>query len=263
MLQQNAVTGALFLIGILYNSWIMAIGALIGVFSSTVAAIILRYETKDIHKGLYGFNGVLLGVTLFYFFEINTLLFFLTIIGSVLSSFIMHFMHKKNLYPYTFPFILSSWIILFIVNTFELIPLQKYELLSTLDFNLFSSVILGFGQVMFQENIITGLIFLIGILISSRLSAFYALFGSFIGSIFAIILSFDIGLISLGIFSFNAVLCGLAFADNKKISLVYAASSVILSVFILSVMNSYNLTTLTFPFILATWLMIFIQKNRS
>jgi urea transporter len=42
MLQNNIITGLLFLIGIFYNSWLMGIGALIGVLISTLTAFILE-----------------------------------------------------------------------------------------------------------------------------------------------------------------------------------------------------------------------------
>ncbi|MBI2676125.1 MAG: urea transporter [Candidatus Aenigmarchaeota archaeon] len=59
MLQNHAITGFLFIVGIFYNSWIMGLTALLGVITSTITAFILKYDWKDIHSGLYGLKRFL------------------------------------------------------------------------------------------------------------------------------------------------------------------------------------------------------------
>jgi urea transporter len=261
MFQNNPITGLLFLIGIFYNSWIMGIGVLVGVFTSTITAFILNYKKKDIHDGLYGFNGTLVGAALLFFFEINILLIFLVILGSILSSVIMNYMHNKKLSPYTFPFVLSTWILIILIKYFDLIPQQTQELVKATNLNIMSSLSMGFGQVMFQVSIITGVIFFIAILINSRISAVYAFIGSLIGMLLALGLSFPLNLVNIGIFGFNGVLCGIAFADNKKSSLFYAAISIVISVFIIYGMITFDLVALTAPFVFATWITLALRKS--
>lgn len=260
MLQNNAFTGLLFLIAIFYNSWIMGLGALIGVIISTITAFILNYEKKDINDGLYGFNGTLVGIALFFFFKINILLICLVILGSILSSIIMNFMHKRKLYPYTFPFVLSTWILIVFIKFLNLIPFQTQELIKAENLNILSSLSIGFGQVMFQANIITGIIFFIAILINSRISAIYALIGSSIGILTALVFSFPLNLINIGIFGFNSVLCGIALADKKLSSLFYALVSIIISVFIINGMINVSIIALTSPFVFATWITLALRK---
>lgn len=69
MFQNNSYSGALFLVGIFYNSWLLGLAALIGTLTSTFAALLLNYSKKDIQNGLYGFNGALTGIAAWYFFE--------------------------------------------------------------------------------------------------------------------------------------------------------------------------------------------------
>ena len=260
MLQNNAITGFLFLIGIFYNSPIMGFGALIGVFASTIIAFILKYKKKDIEDGLYGFNGALVGIALTFFFNVNFLFNNFIILGSILSSLVMNFMHKRKLSPYTFPFVLSTWFLIILIRYYDLVPQKIQTLIEVANLNFVSSLSMGFGQVMFQANIITGIIFLIAILINSKISAIYAFIGSFIGMITAILFSFQLNLINLGIFGFNAVLCGIAFADNKKYSLVYAVISIIISIFIIYGMITLNWIALTAPFVFATWITLALRK---
>ena len=74
-------------------------------------------------------------------------------------------------------------------------------------------------MVMLQASVITGILFFIGILINSRISAVYALAGSTIGLLTYYCFPSLINLINIGIFGFNGVLCGIAFSDKKGILL--------------------------------------------
>lgn len=68
MFQNNSYSGALFLVGISYNSWLLGLAALLGTVISTAFAQFLRYSKEDIQNGLYGFNGTLTGIAIFSFF---------------------------------------------------------------------------------------------------------------------------------------------------------------------------------------------------
>ena len=57
MFQNNALSGALMLVGILLNSWQMALLAVAGNIVGTLAAYLSGYSREDIENGLYGFNG--------------------------------------------------------------------------------------------------------------------------------------------------------------------------------------------------------------
>lgn len=263
MLQNNSLTGLLFLAGIFYNSWLMGLGVLLGVLTSTLTAFLLKYKEEDINKGLYGFNGTLVGIALLFFFKVNILLIILIIFASALSSIIMNFMHEKKLFPYTFPFVLSTWIIIILLKYFHLIPTLTEELTPTNNLNILSSLSMGMGQVMFQASIITGIIFFLGILINSRISAIYGLVGSVLGMFIGLGLSFPLNLVNTGIFGFNGVLCGIALAEKKKNSLFYALLAIIISVFIIYGMINFNLVALTAPFVFATWITLGVKKMIS
>ncbi|MFA6072970.1 MAG: urea transporter [Candidatus Woesearchaeota archaeon] len=262
MFQNNALSGLIFLIGIFYASWLLGIGAIIGTISGTLCAIFLKYQKKDILDGLYGFNGTLIGVALLFFFNPTLLLFILMILAIALSTIIMNFMYKKKLSPYTFPFIISTWIFIFLITAFNISQRTILEPVVFTNLNLLSGISLGFGQVLFQTSIITGLLFFVGILINSRISAIYALLGSVLGLLIGLLLTPNsLNLINLGIFGFNGVLCGIAFSSKNLKNILFAILSISLSVFVLYGFLKLDLIALTFPFILATWVTLFI-KNR-
>jgi len=260
MLQKNIITGLLFLVGIFYNSITMGMGALIGVLSGTIAAFLLNYKKQDISFGIYGFNGVLIGVALTFFFEFSVLLMSLIILGSILSTLIMNFMHKRNLHPYTFPFVISTWILMGIINYFSLVVEQTRPVLEAVSLDIVSSLSMGFGQVMFQQNLATGIIFFVAILVSSRRAGLHAFLGSAIGMLASLLLAFPLNLVNIGIFGFNGVLCGLAFSDKKTSSFVYTPVATVISVAFIYGMINFNIPPLTAPFVFATWITLGLRK---
>ena len=261
MLQNNAATGILFLMGVFYNSWFIGMGAIIGVLAGTFTALFLGYNKNDINNGLYGFNGTLVGLAIICFFGFNipsvTAVFF----GSILSSILMHVMSKWKLPPYTAPFVISTWIAMFLLVKFNIIPLQATQLSNESNLKIISAVSKGIGQVMFQENVITGIIFFIGLLISSRISALYALLGSSLGVVVSFALSLPLNWINIGLFGFNGVLCGLAFSNKKWNYLVLGIAAIVVSVFITYGIINLGIISLTAPFVISTWLILLLKRN--
>lgn len=86
MFQNNALSGIIRLIGIICNSWQLAILAVAGTVVGTIAASLLNYDKEDIRAGLYGFNGTLVGIAIGVFMEINIISVALLVIGAAISS---------------------------------------------------------------------------------------------------------------------------------------------------------------------------------
>lgn len=261
MLQNNAVTGLLFLLGIFYNSLIMGVGAVTGLLSATLAAVLFKYSNKDIVDGLYGFNGVLVGIAMLFFYQSSVLVFCLIIIGSVFSTWVMNFMMVKKWRPYTFPFILATWILILLVKFLHLADsVGAGGMVVNSSTYWLSATSMGFGQVMFQGSIVTGLIFFIAILINSKMNAAYGLLGSVLGILFGLVFSLPLSLINIGIFGYNGVLCGIALGDKNKKSFGLAVLAIILSSVILVGFNLLGWSALTAPFVFATWIVLYFSK---
>jgi urea transporter len=261
MLQDNALTGALFLLGILVNSWQMFAAALLGLASGTAAAYLFKYDKKEISHGLYGFNAALVGVGLLFFFQPSPLLALLIIAGAALSTMIMNFMNARKMSPYTFPFVLSAWIIIALVGATGMLLPQPSPPPAPPSLDILSALSMGASQVMFQANILTGIIFFAAILASSRANALYALLGSLAGMLIALALSFPLPLISIGIYGYNGVLCGIAFASAKKHALALAIAASALSVFIVYAFPLIGAPALTAPFVFSTWIVLALGKK--
>lgn len=252
MLQNNAVTGLLFLTGVFYNSWIMGLGAIVGNVVGTISAKWFHYMDEDIHDGLYGFNGALVGIALLFYYGLNVHSALAVIVGTILSTIIMHAM-KAIMPAFTAPFVLSTWLMMLGIKLVSGISIVSSPLPQHDSLDLLSSISMGIGQVMFQGNMVTGVLFLLAILASSRKAAFYALYGALLGGSFAMLLGLPLNMVNIGLFGYNAVLCGIALGTKKWSGFLLATCAILLSVLLNFGMGKIGLITLTAPFVLVTW----------
>ena len=229
--------------------------------TGTVTALILKYKRGDINHGLYGYNGALVGLATVYFFGFSMPSVIALFFGAILSSIIMNFMTKWKVPPFTAPFIISTWIVMTIILTLHIIPLQAAQLPDASNLEIILAMSRGIGQVMFQENIFTGIILLIGILVCSRISALYALLGTGIGVIVSCVCSLPLSMITAGLFGFNGVLCGIALSGKKWHHVILAIASIVVSVFIMFGMSRLGIITLTAPFVMSTWLILLLSNT--
>ncbi len=260
MLQENAITGLLFLLGIFYGSLSMGIGCMLAVVTGQFAATIFGYEKSDIRSGLYGFNPALIGVALPFFMESTLVLWIAIVLGSVIATIIQNFFMQKKFPGFTFPFILVTWLILYVFhNLYLLNPASPSMELLPFD-DEFATVAHGFGEVIFQGSAIAGILFFLAVFISSPIAALYGFVASGIAAALSLHLSEPANDIHIGLFSFNAVLCAITFAGPKVRDGVYVLLAVVLSVFIDIAMVKMNLSVLTFPFVSATWIVLLVKK---
>ena len=259
MLQNNGWTGLLFLIGICCGSLTMGLAATIAVITGTVTAMVLKYDKEEIGMGLYGFSAALVGVALIVFFQPGIVIWISICIGSALATIVQHFFIAKKIPAFTFPFILVTWLFMFVFHCFPGIvqpPLSSAGFQSENYLTLLSN---GFGQVIFQDNIWSGLFFIAGVLVSRPIAAIYAMVSIVLSAVLAYQLKEPANDIYLGLLSYNAVLCAITFAGKKPRDFFMGLSAVILSVLIMVQMRYYNLPALTFPFVLASWIVLIIK----
>ncbi|MGL4583383.1 MAG: urea transporter, partial [Flavobacterium sp.] len=153
MLQANAITGMLFLAAIYYDSTEMAFAASLSNIVAILTAKLLRYDKREIENGLYGFNACLIGVALMFYFEPSIWVYVSMILSSALSTVIMNWAIKRELPAYTFPFVIFTWISLFILSIPDLairsVPEHFVDIKELDDFLIQGH---AFGQVLFQGS---------------------------------------------------------------------------------------------------------------
>ncbi len=256
-LLQSALSGALILAGLFCNSWQLALLALLGCLVSRAVASLWRDTKSEIADGLYGFNGTLVGIAIGVYWEISWLSILLLVIGAALSTWLARaFRRHAQLPGLTAPFIIAVWALLLV----SLLAPQGVGLLDSaaqlekgqplwrkLGVALGDSV----GQVMFQANVLTGILFFLAIAWESRRKALYALLGALIPML--VIPFVPEAVWREGLLGYNAVLCAIYWAGTGERRLLYALLSVVLSVLLELLALYAGLIPLTAPFVLSVW----------
>ena len=126
------------------------------------------------------------------------------------------------------------------------------------------TILKGIGQIMLQDNMWTGLLFLIAICYDSLFMGFVALLSSAIGTLTAKVCNFDKTNISKGLYGFNATLIGVGlvffFHANPFIWTAIIVGS-ILSTLLMEFSIRKKIPFFTFPFIIVTIVAIIVTKQ--
>ncbi|MCK9449575.1 MAG: urea transporter [Bacteroidales bacterium] len=267
MLQDNLWTGLLFSAGLFIGNWLCASGALLATVSATLCARLFRFDKENIDAGLYGFSPALVGAALPFVFDMQLMIWLLIVVGGIAAALVQHIFIIKKLPGYTFPFILITWIVVYLLRQYSDVSSPSIESTAT-DTSFYSSLFIltnGFGQVIFQSYFLSGLLFFAGVLISSPLTAIYALGSSLFGALLAISYGHPVEQIQSGVFGFNMVLTAIVFAGSKKADAVW----VLIGTFLTFVIHSLLIKVaffdaaggvFTFPFVAGTWSTLLLQK---
>lgn len=287
----NAVTGLVFLIALYVGGLTAGLAATVGVVTSTVTAYILGFSDDDIDAGLYGFNGTLVGPCLFLFLENTPLLWAYVILASILSSIVLaaliRILTPYNIPASTSPFVLTCWMFMGAVYSFDSLSFGPIlsgpaipetiaaadvvtaAWLTTVTDNTFDlwyvALTKGVAEVMFADNVTVGILFLIGIAITSMRGAVMAFCGAFVGVLVPVYLGAGQTLIELGLYAFNPVLTMMAVGwvflkpstGTALLALLAGVLTVICQAALANFLTPLGLPTLTFPFVLTMWMFLF------
>lgn len=256
-LQNNAITGVFFLVGIIVASPLMGAGAVVAVLIATLTAYLFRLDREQIRDGIYGFNATLIGIALLFYHAPTWSTWLIIIVASVVSVFVTWAMRKFIPFPtYTFPFVLTTWIALYIANEEFKIP-RAVTSAGEDRLDAASAIVEGVSEVMFQGSMLTGALFVIGLLICSWPSAFWAVFGSFLGMILALWHHDPASKLSLGLYGYNGALAAIALAMYRR-SIVLPVAAAFVTIPIVEQFPLLGLEALTAPFVFAAWFIILL-----
>ncbi len=260
-LQQHPGCGLLVLLAILIGAPDLLPGALLGGLSSTLIAQRRGHPPTDIAIGLYGYNGILLGLLLSLKLPWTPLLPVLIIASAALSSLLLApWMQRMRIHgwlpAFTFPFVLLGWLLLALIVQLELPVAQPSHApeqpeLSVLQLML--AVLRGLSQVIFLDSPLAGLCLLIGLRLADGRTALWALLGSASGTTLALFYGWPAEDALAGVYGYNASLAAIALAQVHRCPLV-PAFGVLLALVLQPGFSALGLPALTMPFILACWL---------
>lgn len=257
--QENAWTGLLLLAGIAVNSPTMAAGAALGAGVATLLALAFD-DGEGRASGLYGFNGALTGVAVLAFMAPHPGAWMLAMVGAVWTALMMRLWGRVcALPPYTAPFVLSTWVLLYVASGLGLPAAPAADLPIVTEFG---AVLRGVGQVVFQGNAWSGALFVIALAVHSRRAAVWALIASALGMACARASGLPTDLIAMGLYGFNAVLVAeaLRIAGPGRFG-IPSVLGVVLSVAMTYVFQRAGALSLTAPFILSAWVVLLLVRG--
>jgi urea transporter len=284
MFQNNPLTGALFLAAIGWGSYAagaprVAIAGLLAVVVATLTAQWLRVDKESLHAGLYGFNGVLIGLALATFLAPGALMWVYVVLGATVSVVVM--LGTVNVVKawggaLTFPFVLTTWLLLLATYGFSglagaalpsgnvVAAFQPYEGSPLNMVDLARGALLSISQVFLKASGVVALIFLVGLAVNSLAAAAFALAGAILAVLTAHLFGAESDLITGGLLGFSPVLTAIAlgtvfYQPNWRVA-VYTAVATVLTVIVQAALNvaltPFAIPALTAPFVLVTWMFL-------
>ncbi len=290
MLQNNPLSGALFLAAIAWGSFAagapeVLFGGLLALLVSTLTARWLRVERQALADGLYGYNAVLVGMALATFLEPAPLLWAYVALGGAVSVVATlataNLIRTWHLSALTFPFVIVTWALLLAAFAFagvgaavppyagEVAPLDP-AVADPLDFGAFlSGVYHSISQVFLKASLVSALLFLAGLAVSSVAAALFALGGAVLAVLSAHLLGAQSDLVSAGLLGFSPVLTAITigtvfYKPSLRVAL-YAALATVFTVVAQAAMNvafaPLGVPALTAPFVLTAWLFLLPRQH--
>ncbi|KAM9446487.1 urea transporter 2-like [Clarias gariepinus] len=283
MLVNNPLSGLIIFAGlILQNRW-WALNGFVGTLFATISALILKQNRGTIAAGLYGYNGILVGLLMAVFSDAGDWYWwlllpniFMSMTCPIVSSALASINSQWDLPVLNLPFNMLLCIHMVATGHYNLhfpqVLIQPQTSVpnitwSELDYSLlFRSIPVGIGQVYGCDNPWTGGIFIVALFISSPITCVHAVIGSAVGMVSGLALAAPFQNIYIGLWGYNCALSciaigGMYYAITWQVHLLSIACAFFcayLSSAIGNVMATFRLPICAWPFCLSvlTFLLI-------
>ncbi len=259
MFQRSAAVGALFLVGMVINAPNLAFMGVLGCVVGMCVAQVGGFPKEAQQDGLYGYNGALVGLALGYFYGTGVAIFGIAACGAGAATLVMRYMQRSLVPPLTFPFVAVTWGIMLLLWAGDVAP-QTLAISGPTAPDLVMGAARSVGQVLFQENVLTGLIFALAITWNNRLHGVFVGLALVLSLACAWVLGYPSEITQLGLYGYSAVLCALFFAGTKRGDIVCAMAAILLSVICVRWFHMLGLPALTFPFVISTWIVCLLRR---
>nr|XP_006626841.2 PREDICTED: urea transporter 2-like [Lepisosteus oculatus] len=283
MFVNNPLSGLIIFAGlILQNRW-WALNGFVGTMFATISALLLKQNRGGIAAGLYGYNGILVGLLMAVFSDKGDWYWwlllpniFMSMACPIVSSALASINSRWDLPVFTLPF--NILVCLHMVATghynhhFPQVLIQPRTSLPNLTWSeidvplLFRAVPVGIGQVYGCDNPWTGGIFIVALFISSPITCIHATIGSAVGMVSGLALASPFQNIYNGLWGYNCVLACIAIGgmfyaltwQTHLLAIACAFFCAYLGSAIGNVMSVFGLPACTWPFCLSalTFLLI-------
>jgi urea transporter len=287
--QDNPLSGLLFLIAIAWGSFVagmpqVAVAGGLAVVIATLVAHCLRVDPASLASGLYGYNGVLVGLALATFIAPGPLLWVYILIGAAVSVVatlaIANAVKPWGVSALTFPFVLVTWILLLATYGFSglagtalpssgvVTAFQPYDTsLGGVDFVV--GVLKSISQIFLKASVVSGVIFLAGLAVNSIAAAAFAFAGAIVAVATAHLFGAESDLVTGGLLGFSPVLTAVAlgavfYRPSVRVAL-YALLGTVFTVIAQAALDvaltPFAIPALTAPFVIVSWLFLLPRQR--
>ncbi len=253
--QCNEITGLAFIAAAAVYHWRMAVFYVISVILGTLVGRLLGGDRTLLGLGLFGFNSGLMGLALGNFFVADTALWIAVPILACIVGAVTVALAKWLPIPFlAAPFIVTFWVIW---------PIRSSIGLSAINLGAFGdshvrfilAIFHALGSTLFAVSTLSGVLFLLGILIANWRHAVIAILGALVAVILAAHVGAPGDMINSGFIGFNAVLAAVATYELVAADLRLALLAAMASTFIFSFVNrNWPSPALASGFVLTVWL---------
>lgn len=268
---------------------------LLSVITTNLVGFLLGFDKKTISKGVFGFNSLLVGLGLGVYFEPSLYLVLVILIGAILTLLIavsLQGVIGKYALPYlSIPFLLSIWVMTLATKEFAALGISErgiytfndlytiggdplvriYEWWNDLQLSKSLRVyFISLGAILFQYNLLSGIVLSIGLLLFSRISFSLSLIGFYTAFLFYEILGADISELSYSYIGFNYILTSIAiggfFIIPSKRSYLWVVLLIpivaMITISLSRVFAIFSLPIYSLPFNLVVLLFLYALKFR-
>lgn len=285
LFQDSPLSGAIFIAAIAWGSFAAAtpqtfFAGVIAVVAATLTALWLRVDDGALRSGLYGYNAVLVGIALATFLAPTPILWLYVVLGAAVSTVatlgIANAMKLWSVPALTFPFVLTTWILLLAASGFSglnaaappsgkvVAAFEPYQANPLNVLELLHGVLLSISQIFLKSSWFAALLLILGLAVSSMNAALFAISGAVLAILTAHLLGAESELITEGLLGFSPVLTAIAlgsvfYQPSVKVA-AYAALGTVFTVITQAALNvalsPLAIPALTAPFVLVLWLFL-------
>ena len=269
---------------------------LLSVLTANLAVSLLKFDKLTVVKGFYGFNSLLVGLGLGYFYELTLIMIVIAIFSGFLTLLItitLQGILGKYYLPYlSIPFVLSVWIVfsaggmlsgtqdnqsgvyilnrLFTIGGHPLINLHQWWIVNiTSDF--LNSYFLSLGAIFFQFNVFAGIVIAIALVFYSRIAFLLSLLGYGVAYLACSFFGMDMNQLGYSYIGFNFILGAIAIGgyfyipSRQSFFWAFAITPVIAIVAagIFVLLKPFNLPLLSLPFNLVLLTFMYSLRFRT
>jgi urea transporter/murein DD-endopeptidase MepM/ murein hydrolase activator NlpD len=226
---------ALILILVTFFDLYAGLLGLLSVVTTNLVGFVLGFDGKRISKGVFGFNSLLVGLGLGIYFEPSFQLLLVIVMAAILTLLVavsLQGVIGKYALPYlSIPFLLSIWTMTLATKEFAALGISERGIYTFNDLYTIGGeplvrlyewwnelqlprpvriYFISLGAILFQFNLLSGILLSLGLLLYSRIAFSLSLIGFFTAYLFYGILGADISDLSYSYIGFNYILTSIA-----------------------------------------------------